>query len=141
MPETAPSLRSHISVAGHAMRPLAAGALYWEAEDTLLVADLHLEKGAAFAALGMLLPPYDTRTTLERLSQGDRTRSSPRAWWRSATASIAADSAERLAAEDLDFLLKLQQGREWYLDLRQSRSASARLHRRHGVRHADAFAA
>ena len=51
------------------MRPLAAGALYWEAEDTLLVADLHLEKGAAFAALGMLLPPYDTRTTLQRLEK------------------------------------------------------------------------
>ena len=51
------------------MRPLAAGALYWQEEDTLLVADLHLEKGAAFAALGMLLPPYDTRTTLERLAK------------------------------------------------------------------------
>src|SRR6185503_3481729 len=67
MPDIAPSLRSRIRVCGHSMRPLAAGALYWEAEDTLLVADLHLEKGAAFAALGMLLPPYDTRTTLERL--------------------------------------------------------------------------
>ncbi|HEU4476211.1 MAG TPA: phosphoesterase, partial [Methyloceanibacter sp.] len=51
------------------MRPLAAGALYWEEEDTLLVADLHLEKGAAYAALGMLLPPYDTRATLERLGK------------------------------------------------------------------------
>ena len=51
------------------MRPLAAGALYWEAENTLLVADLHLEKGAAFAALGMLIPPYDTRTTLQRLGK------------------------------------------------------------------------
>src|SRR4030067_496055 len=70
MPETAPTLRAHINVSGHKRRPLAAGALYWEAEDTLLVADLHLEKGAAFAALGMLLPPYDTRTTLERLSKG-----------------------------------------------------------------------
>ena len=57
MPETAPSLRKRITVCRHEMRPLAAGALYWEAEDTLLVADLHLEKGAAFAALGMLLPP------------------------------------------------------------------------------------
>ena len=72
MPESAPSLRSHVSVAGHTMRPLAAGALYWEDEDTLLVADLQLEKGAAFAALGMLLPPYDTRTTLERLSKAIR---------------------------------------------------------------------
>ena len=37
------------------------------AEATLIVADLHFEKGAAFAARGMLLPPYDTRTTLRRL--------------------------------------------------------------------------
>jgi metallophosphoesterase superfamily enzyme len=68
-PDIAPSLRSHIYVCGHAMLPLALGALYWEAEDTLLVADLHLEKGAAYAALGMLLPPYDTRTTLQRLGK------------------------------------------------------------------------
>ena len=69
MPESAPTLRAHVLVSGHEMRPLAAGALYWEAEDTLLVADLHLEKGAAFAALGMLIPPYDTRTTLQRLGK------------------------------------------------------------------------
>jgi len=69
MPDIAPSLRSRIRVCGHTMRPLAAGALYWEGEDTLLVADLHLEKGAAYAALGMLLPPYDTRTTLQRLQK------------------------------------------------------------------------
>jgi DNA ligase-associated metallophosphoesterase len=31
------------------------------------VADLHLEKGSAFAVRGQLLPPYDTRETLARL--------------------------------------------------------------------------
>ena len=35
---------------------------------TLLVADLHFEKGSAFAARGQMLPPYDTRETLRRLS-------------------------------------------------------------------------
>jgi hypothetical protein len=113
MPETAPSLRSHVSVAGHKMRPLAAGALYWEAEDTLLVADLHLEKGAAFAALGMLLPPYDTRTTLERLSKVIRAVDPSRVV--ALGDSFHREySAQHLAAEDLKFLLKLQQGREWY---------------------------
>jgi DNA ligase-associated metallophosphoesterase len=113
MPETAPSLRCHVSVAGQTMRPLAAGALFWESEDTLLVADLHLEKGAAFAALGMLLPPYDTRTTLERLSKVidavDPTRvvALGDSFHRS-------HSAEHLAVEDLEFLLTLQRGREWY---------------------------
>lgn len=113
MPESAPSLRSHIGVSGLAMRPLAAGALYWEAEDTLLVADLHLEKGAAYAALGMLLPPYDTRTTLERLGKAIRAIDPARVV-ALGDSFHRADSAQRLAADDLDFLLKLQQGREWY---------------------------
>ena len=113
MPETAPSLRSHIQVAGHSLRPLAAGALYWEAEDTLLVADLHLEKGAAFAALGMLLPPYDTRTTLERLSKVIQAVDPARVV-ALGDSFHRSHAAERLAAEDLNFLLKLQQGREWY---------------------------
>lgn len=44
-----------------------AGALYWPAARLLAVADLHLEKGSAFAAQGMLLPPWDSRSTLDRL--------------------------------------------------------------------------
>ena len=113
MPETAPSLRAHISVSGHAMRPLAAGALYWQEEDTLLVADLHLEKGAAFAALGMLLPPYDTRTTLERLAKVIAAVAPSRVV-ALGDSFHRAESAERIAADDRAFLLKLQQGREWF---------------------------
>jgi len=33
----------------------------------LVVADLHFEKGSAFAARGQMLPPYDTGETLRRL--------------------------------------------------------------------------
>ncbi len=46
-----------------------AGVLFWPDEKLLVVADLHLEKGSAFAARGVLLPPYDTATTLARLSR------------------------------------------------------------------------
>jgi DNA ligase-associated metallophosphoesterase len=45
-----------------------AGALYWPDENLLVVADLHLEKGSAFAVRGVLLPPYDTADTLARLA-------------------------------------------------------------------------
>lgn len=45
-----------------------AGALYWPAERTLVFADLHFEKGSAYARSGQMLPPYDTRTTLARIS-------------------------------------------------------------------------
>src|SRR5512143_1469074 len=113
MPDIAPSLRSRLRVCGHTMRPLAAGALYWEGEDTLLVADLHLEKGAAFAALGMLLPPYDTRTTLQRLQKViDAVK--PGRVVALGDSFHRSESAARLASEDLAFLTRLQKGREWY---------------------------
>jgi len=46
----------------------ACGALWHEWERTLVIADLHLEKGSSFARRGQLLPPYDTRTTLAALA-------------------------------------------------------------------------
>lgn len=46
-----------------------AGALWWPARRLLAIADLHLEKGSALAARGSLVPPYDTRATLERLTR------------------------------------------------------------------------
>ena len=45
-----------------------AGAAFWPAERTLIVADIHFEKGSSLARRGALLPPYDTRTTLKRLT-------------------------------------------------------------------------
>ena len=56
------------SFAGQDWHLLNSGALYWAREGALLVADLHLEKGSYFAARGQLIPPYDSRTTLERLA-------------------------------------------------------------------------
>ncbi|MFZ2467313.1 MAG: metallophosphoesterase, partial [Parvibaculum sedimenti] len=54
-------------VCGAALAVLPEGAVWWEMERMLVVADLHLEKGSAFAARGIALPPYDTRATLRRL--------------------------------------------------------------------------
>ncbi|MXP45736.1 ligase-associated DNA damage response endonuclease PdeM [Allopontixanthobacter sediminis] len=45
-----------------------SGALFWPRENALLVADLHLEKASFFAKHGQMLPPYDSRETLERLA-------------------------------------------------------------------------
>jgi DNA ligase-associated metallophosphoesterase len=47
-------------------------ALYWPREQALLVADLHLEKASFFASHGQMLPPYDSRETLERLAAAIR---------------------------------------------------------------------
>jgi DNA ligase-associated metallophosphoesterase len=44
------------------------GSLYLPDTGILVVSDLHLEKGAAFARRGMMLPPYDTLATLTVLA-------------------------------------------------------------------------
>ena len=57
-----------IAISGKAFVADMSGALYWPAEKMLIVADLHLGKGTAFAVRGtQMLPPYDTRDTLLRL--------------------------------------------------------------------------
>ena len=57
-----------IHIAGERLMLDPAGALLWPEHGLMAVADLHLEKGTAFARQGMLLPPWDTRATLDRLA-------------------------------------------------------------------------
>ena len=57
-----------IHLAGERLMLDPAGGLFWPETGLLAVSDLHLEKGTAFARQGMLLPPWDTRATLERLT-------------------------------------------------------------------------
>jgi DNA ligase-associated metallophosphoesterase len=46
----------------------SSGALVWPERKLLVVADLHLEKGSFFAGRGSAIPPYDSRSSIERLS-------------------------------------------------------------------------
>ncbi|MEO0982065.1 MAG: ligase-associated DNA damage response endonuclease PdeM [Pseudomonadota bacterium] len=57
-----PETRLHAG--GVMLTPLPEGALWWADRRLLIVSDLHLEKGSAYAARGQLLPPYDTSATL-----------------------------------------------------------------------------
>jgi uncharacterized protein len=58
-----------IDVAGVELVADPSGVLWWPGARVLAVADLHLEKGSAFAArTGQMLPPYDSRATLSRLA-------------------------------------------------------------------------
>jgi hypothetical protein len=57
-----------IHLAGERLMLDPAGALIWPATGMLVVADLHLEKGSSFARRGSLLPPWDTKVTLDRLA-------------------------------------------------------------------------
>lgn len=57
-----------LKLAGIAIAAQPCGALWLSESRTLIVSDLHLEKGSSFAVRGQMLPPYDTRATLARLS-------------------------------------------------------------------------
>jgi DNA ligase-associated metallophosphoesterase len=107
-----PGGTAEIAVAGVALVADIAGALFWPEERLLAVSDLHLEKGSAFAARGVLLPPYDTASTLERLA---------RLTQRYAALIVVAlgdnfhdiGGPARLAASDRKSLLDMQRGRDW----------------------------
>jgi DNA ligase-associated metallophosphoesterase len=58
-----------LSFAGHELKALPEGALYWPARNAMLVADLHFEKASWFASKGQMLPPYDSLATLTALAE------------------------------------------------------------------------
>ncbi|WP_309604642.1 ligase-associated DNA damage response endonuclease PdeM [Phenylobacterium sp.] len=102
------SLLTRIGAAQVMLR--CSGALWLAAERTLVVADLHLEKGSSYAARGQMLPPYDTRETLRRLA-AEVEALAP------ATVILLGDtfhdrtSEDRLAADDAERLRALARGR------------------------------
>ena len=57
-----------IHLAGERLMLDPMGALFWPEQRLLAVSDLHLEKGSSLARRGMLLPPWDTHATIDRLT-------------------------------------------------------------------------
>ncbi len=101
-----------VTVAGVTLIAEPAGALYWPDEGLLIVADLHLEKGSALAKRGVLLPPYDTATTLARLGRLVERRA-PRLVIALGDSFHDDDGPLRMSATDRAALKTLQLGRDW----------------------------
>lgn len=90
----------------------ALGALYWPEERLLVVADLHLEKGSAYAARRVFLPPYDTATTLAALAVLIA-RYAPRTIVALGNSFHDVNGSERLPAQFRASLRQMQAGRHW----------------------------
>ncbi|PZR36328.1 ligase-associated DNA damage response endonuclease PdeM [Caulobacter segnis] len=89
-----------------------SGAMWLETERTLVVADLHFEKGSSYASrFGQMLPPYDTRETLDRLDR-EIAMLSPQRLVFLGDSFHDGDGETRLAAEDYRRLEGLALGRE-----------------------------
>lgn len=101
-----------VRIAGEACVLRCSGAMWVPAHGALIVADLHLEKGSAFAVRGQLLPPYDSRATLDRL-EAEIVELNP------ALVVLLGDSFHdtkaipRMAADDRARLDRLATGRDW----------------------------
>ena len=66
MTDTSTPARIGIALNGVRLVPDLSGALWWPERRTLVVADLHLEKGSSYDRHA--LPPYDSAATLRRLA-------------------------------------------------------------------------
>jgi len=88
------------------------GVLFVSSVRTLIVSDLHLEKGSSLARRGALLPPYDTRSTLRRLRLAME-RLMPKTVIALGDSFHDGEGGERLCDDDRASLATLQKGRDW----------------------------
>lgn len=101
-----------IVIAGETALCDPRGALFFPDLQLLTVSDLHLEKGSSYARRGQLLPPYDTKATLEKLA-------SVVADYRPKTIVSLGDSfhdgggAGRMPGQFRDMLVEQMLGRDW----------------------------
>jgi DNA ligase-associated metallophosphoesterase len=103
---------SGFRVNGERLLPDISGALYWPATATLIIADLHLEKGSAFAARGQLLPPYDSVASLERLADAAQ-RLRPKRVISLGDSFHDGKAGTRMAAPTAGFLVELTAAFQW----------------------------
>lgn len=101
-----------LSFAGQEFLALPEAALYWPAEQALLVADLHFEKASWFARFGQFLPPHDSAATLD-LIETLVARTGARQVWSLGDSFHDAEGAARLDTRSRDRLAALTARCEW----------------------------
>jgi DNA ligase-associated metallophosphoesterase len=111
-PARCPSGGLRVLIEGEPCVLRRSGALWVPNQRTLIAADLHLEKGSAFAARGQMLPPYDSRATLDRL-EAEIEALSPAAVVLLGDSFHDAKSVGRMATDDRVRLNRLAAGRDW----------------------------
>lgn len=104
---------------------MPTGALWWPAEQTLVVADLHLAKSSRAARrTGTMMPPYETQDTLARLAR-DMAGTRPSRVICLGDSFDDAEGCAELDPSDEDTLERLQEDRQWlWIEGNHDRTAS-----------------
>jgi DNA ligase-associated metallophosphoesterase len=89
-----------------------SGVLWLPTHSTLVAGDLHLEKGSAYASRGQMLPPYDSRATLDKL-EAEIAELKPERVVLLGDSFHDSRSVARMAADDRARLDRLAKGRDW----------------------------
>ncbi|AIQ88449.1 MULTISPECIES: ligase-associated DNA damage response endonuclease PdeM [Methylobacterium] len=102
-----------LMLAGETLVLDLCGGLWLPEHRTLIVSDLHLEKGSSYAARsGQFLPPYDTRETLACLHEAVA-RHEPARVVALGDSFHDARGPERMEPGDRALVAALQEGRDW----------------------------
>lgn len=102
-----------LQLAGETLVLDLCGGLWLPEHRTLIVSDLHLEKGSSYAARsGQFLPPYDTRETLACLHEAV-VRHDPARVVALGDSFHDARGPERMELGDRALVAALQEGRDW----------------------------
>lgn len=91
---------------------LSDDALFWPRHSALIVADLHFEKASWFAGAGQMLPPYDSRVTLDRIARLIE-QTGAQALWCLGDNFHDEDGVDRLVWQDADHLRRLTRMLDW----------------------------
>ncbi|MFY9642601.1 MAG: phosphoesterase [Rhodomicrobium sp.] len=103
---------SRVLLSGKSMIADATGALYWPAENALIVADLQLSSCSYLEGPDVLLPPYDTASAFEKLEEAlDRYDPARVLALGNSFAGLASNG---LNYHQLDWLQDMMEGRDWY---------------------------
>jgi DNA ligase-associated metallophosphoesterase len=105
--------KGRIRIAGQQAVCDRSGALWFEDLSLLVVSDLHLEKGSAFARRGSFLPPYDTAATLARLAVAVE-QHNPRMVISLGDSFHDGGGSVRMPEPFRSSLAAMQVGRDWY---------------------------
>jgi uncharacterized protein len=103
---------SRILLCGKSFVADPTGALFWPAENTLIVADLQLSKCSYLDGEDVVLPPYDTASSFEKLEDA-LDRYDPERIIALGN-SFAGVPSCGLGSHQSDWLQDMMEGRDWY---------------------------